>query len=146
MCDPVADPDAWVFRNTDLTVMDVVKGVNAELFGRYMAKRLRNQTVTAYNIEFDRLMIQRDMPAINDTVEWGPCLMERSSMIGDIPRRHAGKNRYPTAEATYNYLCPDDPCDLYGHEMHRALDDARMEAHILLRLHERGLFSVGESA
>lgn len=136
VCDPRADPDAWIFNNSDLSMMDVIKGASPILLGRYMAKRLKGETVTAYNVAFDRLMIERDMPMLNEAVNWGPCIMETAASIEAIPKRHAGKNTYPTAEATYNYLCPDDPCDLYGHEHHRALDDARMEAHILLRLYE----------
>ena len=142
--DPHADPNAWVFMNTSLTYSQVMKGVNAEDFGNFMAKHLTGQTVTAYNVAFDKLMIGRDMPSINKNVTWGPCLMDRASHIDGIPKKHAGSNQFPTAEASYNYLCPDDPCGLGGHERHRALDDARMEAHIMLRLHELGLYDLEE--
>lgn len=143
ICDKKADPEAWVFKHTDLDIMDVLRGTDPTDFAEYMAKRLNGETVTAYNVAFDRLMIRRDMPMLDEFVHWGPCLMETASMIEAIPRKHAGQNIYPTAEATYNYLCPDDPCNLGGREKHRALDDAKMEAHILMRLYERGLYSAG---
>lgn len=141
VCDLKADPDAWVFKNTDLSYMEMLKGVDPKHFQGFIAKILKGQTVTAYNVDFDRLMIQRDMPQINESVTWGNCLMKASAQIDEIPRRHAGQRVYPTAEAAYNYLCPDDPCNIHGKERHRALADAQMEGHILLELNDRGLFA-----
>lgn len=138
--DPEADPDAWVFKHTDLTIQDVQIGVSPEVVARYIGYQLKGSEVTSFNEAFDHGMIDRDMPYINDNVRWGQCLMLQAAEIEEIPRNHAGTGLYPTAEATYNYLCPKDPCHLNGKEKHRALADATMEGHILLELYLRGLY------
>lgn len=137
---PDVDFDAWVFKNTTLTPDMVRGGIEPSRAERFLSSMLECRELTAYNIAFDKLMIERDMPKINRTAKWGDCLMECASQIPEIPRRHANQNCYPKAEAAYNYLCPDDPCNLGGKERHRALDDARMEAHILIELYKRGLY------
>ena len=72
----------------------------------------------------DWIMIDRDMPYLNNVVD--------------------GKDTWPKAEDSYNYLCPSDPCNLHGKEKHRALADAEMEGHILLELYFRGLYRMKE--
>lgn len=132
--DPGCDGTEWVFRNTDLTLDDVRGGEPRESVDRYLSSLLGGCGVTSYNVPFDRTMMERDLPLTASAVRWGPCLMLACAEIPDIPRNHAGQGHYPTAEASYNFLCPDDPRDLNGRERHRALEDAMMEAHILLAL------------
>lgn len=138
--DPEADPDAWVFKHTDLSFEEVQKGVSPDIIARYLSSQLEGQEVTSFNEAFDHGMIDRDMPFINDKVRWGQCLMIQAAEIEEIPRNHAGTGLYPTAEATYNYLCPKDPCHLNGKEKHRALADATMEGYILVELYLNDLY------
>ena len=138
--DSDADPDAWVFRNTDLTYEDVQNGTNPDVIARFLGDRLDGCEVTSYNIAFDHKMIDRDMPFINDKVRWGQDLMIQAAKIPEIPRKHAGSDAWPKAEDSYNHLCPSDPCGLGGHEKHRAMADAVMEGHILLELFLKGLY------
>lgn len=138
--DPFADESAWVFQNTTLSYGDMlVKGVTPSSLDRFMSHVIKDE-VTSYNIAFDRLLIRRDMPILSGKLRWGEDIMLAASKVAAIPRRHAGERHYPTALASYNYLCPDDPCFLFGEEEHRALADAQMEAHILLRLYDLGLW------
>lgn len=138
--DAKADPQAWVFNNTSLTYEEVMNGVDPYQAAEYFARVLNGQEVTAYNVAFDKRMIDRDMELVGQVVDWGSCLMETASLIEGIPRRHGGSNRWPKAEDAYNYLCPGDPADNNGVEVHRAYDDALMEAYILIELYKRGLY------
>ena len=138
--DSSADPEAWVFKNTDLTYEEVQNGVAPEIVSAFLQTKLKGEEVTSYNITFDEMMLDRDLPYLNMDVRWGQDIMVQAAFISEIPKKHAGQNRYPTAEDSYNYLCPTDPCHLNGKEKHRALSDATMEAHILIELYLRGLW------
>lgn len=139
--DETADRDAWVFHNTSIDYEEVLNAQHErDEISRMLVGRLAGKTVTAYNIDFDRYMIQQDMPDVNEHVRWGQDIMVQASLIPEIPKKHAGCNKYPTAEAAYNHLCPEDPSHLNGHEKHRALADAEMEGYILLELFKRGLW------
>ena len=122
--DSSADPEAWVFKNTDLTYDMVRTGTSPGTVSAFLEDRLKDKEVTSYNIQFDKMMIDRDMPYLNNVVD--------------------GKDTWPKAEDSYNYLCPSDPCNLHGKEKHRALADAEMEGHILLELYFRGLYRMKE--
>ena len=138
--DETADRKAWVFNNTTLDYDEVLNGHDRSMISRMLAKQFAGESFTSYNIEFDRYMLQQDMPLFNDCIHWEQDIMERASLVSEIPRKHAGGNCYPRAEAAYNYLCPDDPCHLNGNELHRASADAEMEGYILLELFKRGLW------
>lgn len=142
--DSSADPEAWVFKNTDLTYDMVRTGTSPGTVSAFLEDRLKDKEVTSYNIQFDKMMIDRDMPYLNNVVDWGMDLMIQAANVPEIPRKHAGKDTWPKAEDSYNYLCPSDPCNLHGKEKHRALADAEMEGHILLELYFRGLYRMKE--
>lgn len=145
--DPNCDGTEWVFQNTDLTLNDVRQGEDPRSVDRYLSSILVGCRVTSYNRAFDRGMLRRDLPLTSEAIAWAPCLMLAAAEIDEIPRNHAGTGLYPTAEASYNYLCPDDPRHLDGRERHRALSDAMMEAHILLALIDCGAYPLnGEDA
>lgn len=135
-----ADSEAWVFKNTDLTYEKVMEGTSPGIISKFLEDRLNGKEVTSYNITFDKMMIDRDMPYLNEAVRWGQDIMVQAAEVPEIPRKHAGQNTWPKAEDSYNYLCPNDPCHLNGKEKHRALADAEMEGHILLELYLRGLW------
>ena len=142
--DETADKEAWVFKNTSLSYDEVMNGHERGEVAKMLGNKLAGERVTAYNIAFDHYMLEQDMPYINDCVSWTEDIMVQAAMVEEIPRKHAGGDCYPRAEAAYNYLCPSDPCRLHGHELHRAVYDAEMEGYILLELYKRGLWGNDE--
>ena len=143
--DAKASKNAWVFRNTTLTREEVLeKGNEPDEVANTLGRMLLGCEVTSYNIAFDKMMLERDMPMLAESFHWGQDIMIQASLVEEIPRTHGGSDRWPRAEASYNYLCPDDPCNLKGHEMHRAIADAEMEGYILLELFVRGLWKPRE--
>lgn len=139
--DPKADPGAWVFNNTTLKKEMVDAGKDPEVVSKHLSKVLEGCEVTAFNTRFDRMMIERDMKDLSKVIRWGECLMLDASKISKIPRKHANSNSYPTAQDTYNHLCPDDPAGINGIEEHRAQSDAYMESFILLELYDNGFYN-----
>ena len=134
-----ANPSAWCFENSTLDPDDVWRGMPTGMLSPILITMVGHYEVTSYNIDFDRGMIQRDLPVLSETIRWGRCLMEICADIPGIPR--IGKRgSYPKAVDAYNYMCPDDPAHIGGKEEHRALSDAIMEGHILLSLYVKGLY------
>ena len=139
--DPKAKEEAWVFNNTTLTMDVMRKGRDKGQISQYLSHILGGSEVTAFNTSFDQLMVSRDMKEFDSSIRWGECLMKDSARIEEIPRKHANSNAYPTAQDTYNHLCPDDPAGINGIEEHRAQSDAYMEAFILIELYNNGLYT-----
>ena len=138
------DPEAWVFKNTTLTVQEVEDGKDPTEIAVKLEQMLRGCEITAFNQKFDRLMLQRDLPELYGSLVWGQDLMEQADNLKSIPRN--GKASYPNAENTYNHLCKNDPAHINGKEEHRALSDAVMEGYILLALYDRGLYEPRKGA
>ena len=139
------DPEAWVFKNTTLTVEEVENGKDPEEIAIKLADMLKGCELTAFNQSFDQLMLKRDLPQLHDAVVWGQDLMLQADNLSSIPRTKAPPC-YPNAENTYNHLCKDDPAHINGKEEHRALSDAIMEGYILLALYDRGLYTPKQGA
>lgn len=125
-----AQRSSWVFENTDLTPEEVedspwpVAAVRTEL------EQYNRSIFTAYNREFDfdRFLVYKPWffkPA------FAPCIMHECA-----DRYNSG--RWFKAQEAYDLLCPDNPAGVDGgREEHRALSDAVLEGHILIRLCEK---------
>lgn len=124
------DVHAWVFDHTDLGVEDVMCSPwTVSEVGRALIYYER-EVFTSYNIDFDfdRFLHQ---PPWSFYPKLAPCIMEEASA------RYGEDGRWFSAQMAYDLLCPDNPADLpEGKEQHRALSDAVVEGHILLRLLE----------
>ena len=132
--------DAWVFKNTDLTLERVQKAHPINRPGNValdIDHMIRDGAVTSYNTDFDfRRFLSRD-PWILTLNVW-PCVMQATM-------RHLGSKKRVSLEKAYNELCPDDPAGLGGRTMHRAMSDAVMAGHVLLGLIGRGAYCMGAS-
>lgn len=122
--------ESWVFQHTDLTPEDVESSPwSIHQVGRSLIY-YEGEVFTAYNEDFDFDRFLHHSP-------WSfypplaPCIME------ECANRYAPDGRWFSAQASYDLLCPDNPANLSeGKEEHRALSDAVVEGHILLRLLE----------
>lgn len=124
------DEDAWVFSNTDLTPDEVRE--SPWDFNKVCRALLyyEENVFTSYNEEFDfdRFLSQAPWSFYPHLA---PCIMEEATA------RYSPDGRWFSAQSAYDLLCPDNPCGLEdGKEIHRALSDAVLEGHILIRLLE----------
>lgn len=138
------DKDAWVFRNTTLTVKEVENGSDMNIVDVVLSEMLCNLPVTSYNVDFDMPMLEEDMPRTAKAIRLSEDIMLAASRVEEIPRRHAGGNCYPRLEAAYNHLCPEDPANINGVEEHRALSDAMVAGYVMLELWRRGMYNIPE--
>ena len=136
--------NAWIFSNSDLKLDDVknakkyievVNDIKGILFGK---------NVTAYNISFDfGKFLQYDPWNLTKSgIRLRGCLMLAADYIDEIPRSIENDDfrSWPKLDVAYSVLCPDDPADIKGEQTHRALSDARMASHILLKMTEMGYY------
>lgn len=73
--------------------------------------------IFAYNVEFDKLMMERTFPDMVRHLPWGPCLMVAAAQHIHGPKRQ----RLALKKAAAHF-------DIPMHEAHRALGDARTAA------------------
>lgn len=118
--------ESWVFQNTDLTVEDVKNGRPEKEVAHTLKNLLNNKLATSYNTSFDFDLFLAKFP-------WGvwPIVpFDIMAMAGNVIRGYGRVG----SEIAYNYFFPEDGPGLGSKQTHRALDDARREAYILLAL------------
>lgn len=147
--DPDATGEEWVYKNTDLPMRESFRmsweEADEDLCDHIRTVGKRDNgfiCITAFNSSFDRTMIERDLPNFSKHLFWCMDIMMSADRIEDIPRKKhdtiTGWRSYPSVQATWDYLFPDDPQT----EKHRALDDAIQEAKICYELRKRGLYEL----
>lgn len=125
------EKNAWVFANTDLSPEDVGSSPwDTATVGRALIYYESN-IFTSYNEDFDFSRFMNKTPW-SFYPKLAPCIMEEAAA------RYSPEGRWFSAQAAYDLLCSDNPAQLpEGREQHRALSDAVVEGHILLRLLEQ---------
>ena len=142
--------DAWIFRNTNLTLRLVSLGTPIDEVREMVERIVGGQWTTSYNMDFDFGTFLNWYPWALD-VRHAPCIMKAADRLGpEIPRKvhdmSTGSMSFPSLENSYKFLCPDDPAGLGGAQDHRALSDAVVASHVLLTLLDRGLYDLPAEA
>lgn len=130
--------DAWIFRNSDLTLDQVASGKPVEEVVEDVHGFLDGSVAASYNEAFDFSKFLQRRPW-NVRCHLAPDIMLRAHRLvdGDIDFED-GSTSWPRLEKAYRELCPDDPADLNGPQAHRALSDAVVASHVMLALIGRG--------
>ncbi len=142
--------DAWVFRNTDLSVDDVRRSMKTVQDVAYDLRRiLHNRDVTAYNTAFDfDKNLYREPWNLKGEFHVPYDIMERATnLVRHMAKEDSIKDKelqehlldeweefpekWVRAIDAYEVLCPDDPAHLDGIQTHRASTDTVQEACIL---------------
>jgi len=121
----------WIFKNSSLKYSDVLKAPLLsevipeiqDIFDKY------ENGATAYNKRFDFGFLNARGIKIKEL----PCIMIAATPICNIPNRWNTGPKWPTVEEAWAFFFPSHPYI----EEHRALDDARHEALILLEMYNR---------
>lgn len=119
--------NAWIFKNTTLTVDDVE---DADLLDNYhseIQQLFDKYPVTAYNKSFDLRFLRNNGFVINDV----RCLMKTATKYSTFKDKN-GRVKKPSVEEIYNqfFMTPDN---VYV-ESHRAGQDVVDESKILLHM------------
>ena len=125
-----AELHCWCFENTDLTPEDVINSpVGPVKAAMDMYFRFRDCLFTSYNTDFDFDKYLNQAP-----YEFKPAM---APDIMKLVSNDYNDGYYLKAQQAYDMLCYDNPAGMpEGKERHRALDDAVLEAWILLRAYQ----------
>lgn len=119
------DENAWVFKNSDLTIEDVRSAPCLNDFREFFQGVLDlGYPIAAYNQNFDFGWLESRKFQITQKF-WDP--MEKLTQI--ICLRGPYGNKWPSVQEAWNYLFKDEKYI----EKHRALDDAIHEAKIIYK-------------
>lgn len=133
--------NAWIFSHSDLTLEQVASGKPLDEVVADVRRILDGNVAASYNEIFDFTKFLRRRPW-SVRCRLAPDIMLRAHRLvdGDIDFED-GSTSWPKLEKAYRELCPDDPADLNGPQTHRALSDAVMASHVMLRLIEEKVYN-----
>ena len=135
---------SWIFENTDLTVEEVAAGKPFSEVRKEVLEIVDGRWLTTYNVQYDldkflyrfpwnlegRFMECRDiMFAARDE-----CKL-KSEYYG------VKEYRYPKLDYAYKTILEgQDPAGINGVQDHRALSDARVASHLMIKLNDEGKY------
>lgn len=139
--DPDCRGDEWVYRHTDLIPGEGMTRTAADNYLSMIVKMQPTCTATAYNVGFDRTMIERDLPELAKCLDWGEDIMLRAAAkIPDVRK----SLHWINGEIVAVPRCADTMTALGINEfhIHRASADAQDEAAIIGIMWQRHLLDV----
>ncbi|MDR0523563.1 MAG: hypothetical protein LBG62_03985 [Candidatus Methanoplasma sp.] len=136
--------EAWIFQNTDLTLEMVAAAPPRHRVDADLRALLRGRSLTTYNIPFDLgKFLYREPWSMRGVFEERADIMKAATEVCKLPSQYYGvRYRFPTLERAYSMAFGDgDPAGIGGKQDHRALSDARMASHLMLKMIRDGDYS-----
>lgn len=133
---------AWIFENTDLTVDMVAAAKPFRLVRQEVARLLKGRYVTCYNVQYDLdKFLYREPWNLQRQFLEARDIMFSASDLCKLPAMdpRVKEYRYPKLDYAYEHLMDgQDPAGIHGKQDHRALSDARVAAHLMLKMYRDG--------
>jgi len=128
---------AWIFENNYMTHDDVRNANNLEvhfqdiqtIFNSYL------DNICAWNRSFDVDFLMSRGFNLGKNIK-DP--MKESANFFNLPHKNGGFGKWPSAQEAWDVLFPT----IQKTELHRGLDDAKMEAKIIYELVKKGIYKV----
>lgn len=129
--------NAWIFENGFMSHDDVRHAKPLAfhfdeiqtIFDKYL------DNICAWNRAFDADFLQSRGFNLGKTIK-DP--MKESAEFFNLPHKSGGFGKWPSAQEAWDILFPD----VKKIELHRGLDDAKMEAKIIYQLIEKGIYKI----
>ncbi len=136
--------NAWIFRNSSLTIEDVMNGKPIEIVKEEIRDLLSNKEIAIYNVAYDFEKFLRWPPYNLAEVVAGilPCIMVSATKVCRIPSRFFGF-KWPTLEEARKKLLPGVRIPSHF-KPHRAAADAYLSALVLQELIRLGQYNIQE--
>ena len=134
--------NAWIFENTDMTLDMVKNGRPFPTVRKEIYRLLEGKNVTSYNIgyDMDKFLYKSGWDlkgSFNECCD----IMKAASRVCRLPGFVQGEYRWPKLDYAYStILGGDDPAGIHGKQDHRALSDARVASHIMIRMYRDGQY------
>lgn len=135
---------SWIFSNSDMTLEDVRSAPRLSKVVSDAKGLLGGRWVTSYNIQYDMDKFLYRFPwNLRGAFREVRDPMFSAAEICKLKNQYYGmaSYRYPKLEYAYEtILGGEDPAGIRRHQDHRALSDARMASHVLLRMYRDGMY------
>lgn len=127
--------NAWIFKNNFMNVNEVENAKSIEVYRDEINKILEpfQGKITAWNRDFDAGFLKENGFNLGNYLA---CPMKVSTNYFQIPSLRGSSFKWPKAQEAWNILFPETK----KIEKHRGLDDSVMEAKIIHRLFELGVY------
>ena len=134
--------NAWIFQNTDMTLEMVENAPPAMKVIEDVRRMLRGKTVTTYNIAYDLDKFLYQEPwCMRGTFKQCFDIMLAAMKVCKLPSQSYGREyRYPKLDYAYSTIVEGDPANINGVQDHRALSDARMASHLMIKMFRDGTY------
>lgn len=132
---------SWIFENSSLTLDEVAKAPPIKRVSNEVNEILKGHCVTSYNTGFDlnKFLYSEPWNLDGKIIECTDIMKAAMNVCRIQSPMHEGY-KFPKLIEAYHKMCPDDPENLCGTQDHRALSDARVASHVLLSMHNEGLY------
>ncbi len=133
---------SWIFENTDLTVDMVAAGKPFPAVKQEVSKLLRGKYVTCYNVQYDLdKFLYREPWNLQRQFLEARDIMFSAAELCKLPAMdpRVKEFRYPKLDYAYQHLMGgDDPAGIGEKQDHRALSDAKVASHLMIRMYREG--------
>ncbi|NLU45475.1 MAG: 3'-5' exonuclease [Euryarchaeota archaeon] len=135
--------NAWIFENTDMTLDMVRKGKPFPEVREEVLSVIGGGRVTSYNTGYDfgRFLFKEPWNLCGAFRECRDIMLAAAEVCKLKPFYYNDGYRWPRLDVAYRTILGDeDPAGIHGVQDHRALSDARMASHIMIAMHDAGLY------
>ncbi len=131
---------AWIFDNSDITLDMVRKG---KPFGKVRADVMNligGRNVTSYNTDYDlRGFLYKEPWDLKGGFVECTDIMRAATTVCKLKSEYYDTYRFPKLDYAYGQILEGaDPAGIHGRQEHRALSDARMASHLMIKMHRDG--------
>lgn len=133
---------SWIFENTDLTVEQVAAGRPFSQVKKEVSEIVKDKWLTTYNVQYDLDKFLYKFPW-NLKGQFRECrdIMFAAQEICKLKSEYynVSEYRYPKLDYAYKTILEgEDPAGINGVQDHRALSDARVASHLMIKLNDDG--------
>jgi DNA polymerase-3 subunit epsilon len=127
---------AWIFENTDMTLDMVDSAPPLHEVVSDVRRLLKGRRVTSYNTEYDMGKFLYHEPwSMKGLFTECTDIMKAATPICKVPSQYYGRQyQYPKLDLAYEKIVDGDPAGIKGVQAHRAMSDAMVASHIMVRM------------
>ncbi|MCQ2070075.1 MAG: 3'-5' exonuclease [archaeon] len=136
--------ESWIFENTDLTVDQVRNGVPFSQVRKEVRDVIKGRWLTTYNVQYDLDKFLYRFPwnvkglfnEVRDIMFSAKDVCKLKSPLYGVK-----EYRYPKLDYAYKTILKgEDPAGINGVQDHRALSDARVASHLMIKMFNDGQY------
>ena len=136
---------SWIFENTDLTVEQVAAGKPFSQVRREVHNIVKDRFLTTYNVQYDldKFLYRFPWNFRNLFKECRDIMFSARDICKlKSPLYGVKEYRYPKLDYAYEHILQgEDPAGINGVQDHRALSDARVASHVMIKLYDDGCYN-----